>query len=112
MVKKYFPKQGDIILISFDPTKGHEQRGNRPAIVVSATEYNMRSGMMLVCPITSKGKGYTFEALCSGKNVKGFILVDQIRSMDWFTRKPKFLEKCSKEQLSHIRLLIESLIQE
>ncbi len=111
MVKKYIPKQGDIILISFDPTVGHEQRGSRPAIVVSATEYNTRTGMMLVCPVTSKGKGYIFEVKIKGNKINGFILVDQIRSMDWFARKPKFVEKCKTEELSQIKLLIASLVQ-
>jgi mRNA interferase MazF len=111
MVKKYIPKQGDVVLISFNPTKGHEQKGSRPAVVISATEYNSRSGMMLVCPVTSKGKGYVFEVAYSGTKIKGFILVDQIRSMDWYTRQPKFIEKCSPEKVSQIRLLVASLIQ-
>jgi len=111
MVKHYIPKQGDIVLISFNPTSGHEQKGNRPAIVVSATEYNLHSGMMLVCPITSKGKGYAFEIAYTGAKIKGFILVDQIRSMDCIARKPIFLEKCSKEHLAQIRLFIASLMQ-
>lgn len=111
MVTKYIPKQGDVINISFDPTKGHEQSGTRPAIVISATEYNKRSGMMLVCPITSKGKGYPFELKYSGKKIRGFILVDQIRSIDWFIRKPAYVEKISSEELEKIRFLIASLIQ-
>ena len=111
MVGNYTPKQGDVVLISFDPTSGHEQKGSRPAVVISATEYNTRSGMMLVCPITSKGKGYLFEVAYTGKKIKGFILVDQIRSMDWFARKPRLLEKCSKDNLMQIKLLVASLIQ-
>ena len=111
MVKKYTPKQGDIVLISFDPTSGHEQKGARPAIVISASEYNMRSGMMIVCPITSKTKGYAFELPLHTKKIKGSILVDQIRAMDWSARKLKFLEKSSIEYLVQIRILIASLIQ-
>jgi mRNA interferase MazF len=112
MVKKYIPKQGDIVIISFDPTSGHEQKESRPAIVISATEYNIHSGMILVCPITSKGKGYVFEVPYNGKKISGFILVDQIRSMDYFARKIVFVEKSSKENLEQIRLLMTSLLQE
>jgi mRNA interferase MazF len=111
MVKKFIPKQGDIILVSFDPTSGHEQKGDRPAIVVSSSEYNMRSGMILVCPITSKSKGYVFEIPITTKKIRGSILVDQIRPMDWFARKPIFLEKSSPEHIGQIRVLISSLIQ-
>ena len=52
MVKKYIPKQGDIIFINFNPTKGHEQKGQRPAIVVSTNIFNTYTNMAMVCPIT------------------------------------------------------------
>jgi mRNA interferase MazF len=55
------PERGDIAWLSFDPQAGHEQAGRRPALVISPSEYNRRTGLMLVCPITNKVKGYLFE---------------------------------------------------
>ncbi len=110
-MKKYFPKQRDIIFISFNPTSGHEQSGQRPAIVLSADEYNTHSGMMIVAPITSKGKGYEFEISISNLKTKGVILCDHIRTVDWFARKPSFIEKCDVETFLKAKNTIFSLLQ-
>lgn len=94
MVKavRYVPKRGDIIWISFTPQAGHEQRGRRPAIVVSPAAYNGKVGLALLCPITSQVKGYPFEApLPSGFPVSGVVLADQVKSLDWRARRAAFL---------------------
>ncbi|MEH1846004.1 MAG: type II toxin-antitoxin system PemK/MazF family toxin [Nostoc sp.] len=57
----YIPKQGDIIWINFMPQIGREQAGKRPALVISPLKYNRRVRLALVCPITTKVKGYPFE---------------------------------------------------
>ncbi len=59
--ESYVPKKGDIVWIDFDPQSGREQAGRRPALVISSTMYNRRVRLALVCPITSKVKGYAFE---------------------------------------------------
>ena len=58
MVRKYIPKQGDIVMINFNPTKGHEQRGTRPAIVISNNVFNEHTKMVVLCPITSNTKDF------------------------------------------------------
>ena len=100
----YVPDQGDIIWIDFDPQAGHEQFGHRPAIVISPMIYNkLPSGLAIVCPITSKVKGYPFEvALCKGMKTEGAVLSDQIKSIDWRVREAKFIEKASPSILSEI----------
>ncbi len=94
---KYVPSRGDIVWIDFDPTVGHEQRGRRPALVISPEKYNKISGRGIFCPITSKTKGYIFEVSFEGKNIKGSVLADQIRTMDFSKRNIVFVEKASKE---------------
>ncbi|HXK35121.1 MAG TPA: type II toxin-antitoxin system PemK/MazF family toxin [Candidatus Paceibacterota bacterium] len=111
MVNKYIPSQGDIIWLSFNPTRGHEEAGFRPALVISRTEYNTRSGMMLCCPITSKSKGYKVHIPLTGIAVKGFVLCDQARSIDWYIRKPRFIEKCADETFFQVTNIIINLIQ-
>ena len=83
---KYIPERGDIIWVDLDPVKGHEQGGRRPAFVASSRSYNGKSGLMLICPVTSQIKNYPFEVTFVSRQVKGTILVDQIRSIDWGNR--------------------------
>jgi mRNA interferase MazF len=83
----YVPDRGDVVRISFDPQAGHEQAGRRPAFVISPKVYNARVGLALLCPITSQVKGYPFEVqIPLGYPVKGVILADQIKSLDWQAR--------------------------
>jgi mRNA interferase MazF len=79
------------VWISFDPQAGHEQAGRRPAVVLSAQNYNSRSGLGLFCPITNQRKGYAFElALPDGLPITGVVLTDQVRSLDWRARRAEF----------------------
>ena len=84
MVKnKYIREQGDIVWLDFDPAKGHEQKGRRPAFVLSFIKYNKKIGLALFCPITSVVKRYPFETFLISDKINGVILVDQIKSYDW-----------------------------
>ena len=84
----HVPARGDVVWITLDPQAGHEQRGRRPALVVSPTAYNRRVGLALSCPITSQVKGYPFEvALPDGLPLEGVVLADQVKSLDWKARR-------------------------
>lgn len=63
MVKKYIPKQGDVVYLDFNPTKGHEQRVMLLAIVISNNVFNINTKMVIVCPITSNMRNYAYECL-------------------------------------------------
>jgi mRNA interferase MazF len=81
------PDQGDVVWLDHDPQAGHEQAGRRPAVVLSPKAYNVATGLMLCCPVTSQIKGYPFEVPLIGvKAVKGVVLSDQLRSLDWEAR--------------------------
>ena len=81
------PKRGDAVIIDFDPQRGSEQAGRRPALVLSPSNYNDKVGLALVCPITRQVKGYPFEVdIPHGLPVEGVILADHIKSFDWRTR--------------------------
>jgi len=82
------PARGDLVWLEFDPQSGHEQAGRRPALVLSPREYNQRVGLAVCCPVTSQLKGYPFEVrLPEGFRVKGAILADQVKCLDWRRRK-------------------------
>ncbi len=79
--------------LNFTPQAGHEQHGWRPALVLSPQNYNGRSGMALVCPVTSQVKGYPFETpLSPGGEVSGVVLADHLRSVDWRARGASRIE--------------------
>ena len=110
MVKQsYVPARGDIVWITLDPYKGHEQAGRRPSLVLSPKTYNGRVKLALICPITSHAKGYPFEVLLEerGRKTGGVILADQVRIADWQTRKAVFIEKVSHKILEEV---VEQLI--
>src|ERR1051326_8913061 len=83
----FVPDAGDLIWFTFDPQAGHEQAGRRPALVLSPRAYNQRSGLALLCPLTSRAKGYPFEVeLPPGCGAAGVVLADQVKSADWSVR--------------------------
>ena len=105
--KSHCPKRG----LSFDPQSGREQSGIRPALTLSPYTYNLKTNLALFCPITSQIKNYPFEVLVENKKIKGVVLSDNIKSLDWKKRKAKKImlvdEEVMKEVLGKVRLLME-----
>ena len=112
MVKKYIPKQGDIVYVDFNPTKGHEQSGKRPAIIISNDTFNIHTKMVILCPISSNNKSFpTHYILEDSKKIKGAVLCEHIRSIDYENRKISFIEKASSNDLMSVMLLSNSCIE-
>ena len=90
MVRRYVPDRGDVVWPNFTPQAGHEQAGHRPALVLSPSAYNGKTGLMLCCPITSQVKGYPFEVpLNPDAGARGVVLSDQVKSLDWRARQAR-----------------------
>lgn len=105
------PDRGDVILLSFYPASGHEQAGFRPAVVLSPELYNKASGLCLVCPITTSIKGYPFEVTLQGaKKTSGVVLADQVRSIDWHSRKIKIVDRISTTSVATILAKLKPLL--
>jgi mRNA interferase MazF len=103
---------GDFIWIEFDPTKGHEQRGRRPAVVLSPRAYNERTGLCVACPITGAAKGYPFEVpIPSGQAVTGVVLADQVRCVSWTERNAGLAGRAQSDLLDDVRERIAALIE-
>jgi mRNA interferase MazF len=109
MTGRYVPDAGDVVWLHFDPQLGREQRGHRPALVVSPAAYNGKTGLMICCPMTSHAKGYPFEVAIGGK-ATSVILADQVKSLDWTQRQAEFKEKVSAATLSDVKRKIYALI--
>ena len=110
---KYTPKQGDIIFLDFNPTKGHEQSGKRPAIVISNNVFNINTKMIIVCPITSNDKNFpTHYLLEDSEKIHGSVLCEHIRSIDYENRKVTFVEKASDNDILSVVTLVNACIEE
>lgn len=110
-MKKYVPSKGDLIALSFNPQSGHEQKGRRPALVVSNTLFNQKAGLAIVCPITRTDRKYPFHVKISeASTLNGFVMVDQVKSVDYDSRKAKFIEKPSTELLNEVLAILDACI--
>ena len=105
------PNRGDLIWVSLNPQAGHEQVGRRPALVLSPVEYNSSVGLALMCPVTSRAKGYPFEvALPTDLDVTGVILADQIKSLDWRARRTEIACKASRSVTDEVLGKLSTLL--
>ena len=111
MTSTYVPRRGDLVWLSFDPQAGHEQAGRRPAFVLSPESYNRKTSLLLACPVTSKVKGYPFEVALTGDlPVRGVILADQIKSLDWRARRAEFAARAPASVIEDVLSLVLALI--
>lgn len=95
------PQRGQLVWVTFYPRLGHEQGGRRPALVVSNTRYNERTGLMICMPVTSRVKGYTSEiALPETLSTRGVVLASHIYTLDWRARDLQVIEQVPAETLT------------
>ena len=107
------PERGAVVWLEFSPQAGHEQAGHRPALVVSPRAYNVKAGLALFCPITSRVKGYPFEVvLPPGFRVSGAILSDQVKSLDWRARKANRIAQAPKDVVDEVLAKLSRLMGE
>jgi mRNA interferase MazF len=105
-------KQGDIIWLDFDPQTGHEQKGRRPALVISNETFNNFSSLAIVCPITNTNKNHPFHVkLDKRTKTKGVVLSDQSRTLDIKARNYEFIEKIPNDILIEVIDIIGGFIE-
>lgn len=107
------PERGDILWIELNPQAGREQAGHRPVIVLSPSSYN-KQGLMLCCPVTAKQKGYPFEVDVKSKlaKIKGVVLADHVKCLDWQTRGIEKVDEVEQETLAHVTAMLKTLLME
>ena len=97
--------------ITLNPQAGHEQVGRRPALVLSPVSYNDKTGLAILCPITSRVRGYPFEVLLPvGLPVAGAILSDQVKSLDWRIRNAELLCTLPAGIIAEVLLKLNTLL--
>ena len=111
MVMGYVPERGEVVWLNFNPQAGHEQAGHRPALVLSPASYNLKTGLMLCCPITRQVKGYPFEVPVTGDaGIAGAILADQVKSLDWRVRQATLKGRVSPETIAMVLARARALL--
>jgi mRNA interferase MazF len=107
----YVPQQGDFIALTFDPQSGHEQKGRRPAFVVSKELFNRHTGLAIVCPVANTDRGYPFHVpVSAGGKLTGFIMVEQVKSIDYRSRKAKRIEQVHEAVLEEVLSILDACI--
>ncbi len=107
----YVPRKGELIALTFDPQSGHGQRGRRPALVVSNDLFNKHTGLCIACPITNTRRDYPFHVeIPAGTSVTGVVMVEQVKSIDFRSRKARRLGKVSPEVLDEVLSILDACI--
>ena len=107
----YVPQKGDFVTVTFDPQSGHEQRGRRPALVVSNSLFNRHTGLAIVCPLTNTDRSFPFHvAVVNDPNVTGFVMVEQVKSIDFCARKAKRIGRASDSVLDEVLSILDACI--
>ena len=107
----YLPRQGDLVTLDFDPQSGHEQKGRRPAIVISKDAFNKATGMAMCCPITNTGRGVPFHVPLAGRtSLTGFVMCEQVKSLDFRARHLRLIERAPQELLEDVLAIIDASV--
>jgi len=107
----YIPRQGDIIAVTFDPQAGHEQKGRRPALVVSQDLFNSSTGLAIVCPITNTDRCSPFHVpVPAASSLTGFVMVERVKSIDFQARRVKRIEPRNEALLSEVLAILDACI--
>ena len=110
MVENYIPKKGDLVILTFDSSTGHEQQGRRPALIISNEIFNKHVGLAIACPITNTNRNFPFHVEVDSDKLTGFIMTEQIKSIDYNVRKVKFVERVSDEVMEKVLGIVESVV--
>jgi mRNA interferase MazF len=107
----WIPKQGDLVALDFDPQAGQEQKGRRPALVVSKEAFNKGTGMAICCPITNTYRRMPFHVSIAGRtSLMGFVMCEQVKSLDFRSRGMKLIEQAPRDVLEDVLSIIDASV--
>ena len=107
----YVPRKGDFVALTFDPQSGHEQRGRRPALVVSNDLFNKHTGLCIACPVTDSRRDYPFHVTIPDDcEVTGVVMVEQVKSIDFRARNVKRLGPAPAAVLEEALSLLDACV--
>src|SRR6266404_3406813 len=108
----YVPRRGELITLAFDPQSGHEQKGRRPALVISNYLFNKYTGLAIVCPITNTNRHIPFHLpIPASSSLIGFVTVEQVKSVDYAARGAKFVDKAPNQLVEDALRVVDVCIK-
>jgi mRNA interferase MazF len=111
-VARYVPRRGDFVSLTYDPQAGHEQRGRRPALVLSHELFNRHTGMVIACAITNTDRGVPFHLrIPAAASVTGVVMVDQIKTVDYVARRAKLIGPAPASLLDDALALLDACVK-
>jgi mRNA interferase MazF len=106
----YLPDQGDLAWINFNPQVGREQAKNRPALILTASDFNATTGLLVVCPVTRTERPWRTRVRLVGTTTIGFIMIEQMKSLDWLVRGAAFIERVPQALLDDVKSRIMTML--
>src|ERR1035437_7887366 len=107
----YVPRKGDLIALILDPQSGHEQRGRRPALVVSNDLFNKATGLCMACPVTDTRRDYPFHVVIpDDQAVTGVVMVEQVKSLDYGAPSVKRIGTATDAVLEEVLAILDACI--
>lgn len=107
----YVPRKGDFVAVTFDPQSGHEQRGRRPALVVSNDLFNKATGFCIACPVTNTRRDFPFHvSIPEGETVTGVVMVEQVKSVDYRARAVKRIGAAPESVLEEVLSILDACL--
>lgn len=104
--KPYLPDRGDLAWINFEPQAGREQSKNRPGLVLTERDFNVATGLVIACPITRTDRPYGSRVRLSNTATQGFVMVEQVKSIDWRARVAAFIESAPSAILDDVKQVL------
>jgi mRNA interferase MazF len=109
MPQRYIPNTGDILWLHFDSLAHSSETDHKPALVLSPSGYNKKTGLMVCCAMTGDIKGYPFEVLVTAETPLA-VLADQVKSLNWSGAKISHRGRVSSAELAEVRAKLQALI--
>ena len=107
----YVPKKGDMVILTFDPQAGHEQKGRRPVLILSNELFNKHTGFAIACPITNTDRKIPFHVkIPPSASFTGFVMVDQVKSIDYHGRRIKYVEQAPSDLMNEVLSILDACI--
>ena len=106
----YVPERGELAWINFDPQVGREQAKNRPALVLTGSDFNAATGLLVVCPITRTERPWRTRVPLVGTTTTGAIMIEQVKSVDWMARGAAFIERVPLLLLDDVKSRIVTML--
>jgi mRNA interferase MazF len=107
----YDPDRGDLAWINFEPQAGREQAKSRPALILTNREFNHDTGLLIACPITRTDRPFGSRVKLTGTETSGFVMVEQVKSVDWRVRGAAFIETAPRSVLREVKLVLDAVLE-